>query len=366
MNYEKIWNKVRVHMNILVIGNGFDLAHGLPTSYKEFLKFVLESEDMCSRFQKNGLGAKESASAAAEIKEMIKDNFWINHFEKVSECGENWIDFETEISKVIQEIDAVRKLINEVKRNSMEEVRYYREIENKYLNEKFNLDDALDNPKEIQVIKETLLKDLNRLIHCLEIYLCQYVNQMEIKGKEIVMLKKLQINYVLSFNYTNTFERIYGNCRNDVKYHFIHGKADINNNVDTCNMILGIDEYLTDAKRDSDNEFIEFKKFFQRIYKGTGAEYKKWIHRIEKLRQEFNVAHCDPDEIYILGHSLDVSDRDVLNELLLCPDANVHIIYHNKKALADKIANVVKIIGQDKLIEKSYSENPQIDFIEQK
>ena len=108
-------------MNILVIGNGFDLAHGLPTSYKEFLKFVLESEDMCSRFQKNGLGAKESASAAAEIKEMIKDNFWINHFEKVSECGENWIDFETEISKVIQEIDAVRKLINEARRNPMEE-----------------------------------------------------------------------------------------------------------------------------------------------------------------------------------------------------------------------------------------------------
>ena len=106
-------------MNILVIGNGFDLAHGLPTSYKEFLKFVLESADMCSRFQKNGLGDKESASAVAEIKEMIKDNFWINHFEKVSECGENWIDFETEISKVIQEIDAVRKLINEARRNPM-------------------------------------------------------------------------------------------------------------------------------------------------------------------------------------------------------------------------------------------------------
>ena len=88
-------------MNILVIGNGFDLAHGLPTSYKEFLKFVLESEDMCSRFQKNGLGAKESASAAAEIKEMIKDNFWINHFQKVSECGENWIDFEKEDSMAL-------------------------------------------------------------------------------------------------------------------------------------------------------------------------------------------------------------------------------------------------------------------------
>ena len=27
-------------MNILVIGNGFDLAHGLPTKYRDFLKFV--------------------------------------------------------------------------------------------------------------------------------------------------------------------------------------------------------------------------------------------------------------------------------------------------------------------------------------
>ena len=27
-------------MNILVLGNGFDLAHGLPTKYTDFLKFV--------------------------------------------------------------------------------------------------------------------------------------------------------------------------------------------------------------------------------------------------------------------------------------------------------------------------------------
>lgn len=27
-------------MNILVLGNGFDLAHGLPTKYKDFLDLV--------------------------------------------------------------------------------------------------------------------------------------------------------------------------------------------------------------------------------------------------------------------------------------------------------------------------------------
>ena len=29
-------------MNILVIGNGFDLAHELPTKYTDFLKFCTE------------------------------------------------------------------------------------------------------------------------------------------------------------------------------------------------------------------------------------------------------------------------------------------------------------------------------------
>ena len=27
-------------MNILVLGNGFDLAHGLPTKYADFLEFI--------------------------------------------------------------------------------------------------------------------------------------------------------------------------------------------------------------------------------------------------------------------------------------------------------------------------------------
>ena len=27
-------------MNIIVIGNGFDLAHGLPTKYTDFLEYV--------------------------------------------------------------------------------------------------------------------------------------------------------------------------------------------------------------------------------------------------------------------------------------------------------------------------------------
>lgn len=34
-----------IWMNILIIGNGFDLAHGLPTTYKDFLKFTDKFEE---------------------------------------------------------------------------------------------------------------------------------------------------------------------------------------------------------------------------------------------------------------------------------------------------------------------------------
>mgnify|MGYP001109459362 CR=1 FL=1 len=47
-------------MNILVIGNGFDLAHGLPTTYKDFLRFTAE-------FDKYRQAKKKEVNWHAEI-----------------------------------------------------------------------------------------------------------------------------------------------------------------------------------------------------------------------------------------------------------------------------------------------------------
>lgn len=354
-------------MNILVIGNGFDIAHGLPTSYQQFLSFVTNENDICVKLQGIGLDPKASAIAAKEIEALCVNNYWIEHFQKISNCGENWIDFESEISKVIQKIDSVRKIVDVAQRDTFSQLGNdcLLEIHNKYpdIYVEFGIEKKAGDPELISSIKKNLLDDLNRLIRCLEIYLCQYVNRIDITNKRLEILKTIRVDNVLSFNYTDTFERLYGN--GDIKYHYIHGKADMEHTVENCNMVLGIDEYLRSNEKDTDNEFIEFKKFFQRIYKGTGAEYKSWVHRIKELLKHMPKAQSDPDEIYILGHSLDVSDKDVLQEILMNPYTRIHIIYHNQKALADKIANLVKVIGQDKLIEYTYDENPKIDFIMQ-
>ena len=75
-------------MNLLVLGNGFDLLHGLPTTYKDFIDHL-------------------SLELSNELESLIKDNLWLIHLEKET-IGEGWKDFEKEMSEVIQKLDAIR------------------------------------------------------------------------------------------------------------------------------------------------------------------------------------------------------------------------------------------------------------------
>ncbi len=71
-------------------------------------------------------------------------------------------------------------------------------------------------------------------------------------------------------------------------------------------------------------------------------------------------------DVYIFGHSLDVTDSDVLKEFFTDECFNVHIFYKDKGKEAALIANVVKMIGEDEFIRQINSVPPQIEFIKQK
>ena len=72
--------------------------------------------------------------------------------------------------------------------------------------------------------------------------------------------------------------------------------------------------------------------------------------------------------LYIFGHSLDVTDKDILKSLILNDNAHTTIFYHNEEAHAKQIANLVKVIGQEELIKrtgglyKTNSFQKQVDF----
>lgn len=77
--------------------------------------------------------------------------------------------------------------------------------------------------------------DLNKLIRILEIYLAEYVNIIN-DVEECLDIQGINPDCVLSFNYSNTYERLYGNAKK-IDYNYIHGKADINNTIETNNMV---------------------------------------------------------------------------------------------------------------------------------
>lgn len=54
--------------NILIIGNGFDLYHGLPTRYTDFLFFARNWEKFKSAYDKQQKSGEVSKSGMLEIK----------------------------------------------------------------------------------------------------------------------------------------------------------------------------------------------------------------------------------------------------------------------------------------------------------
>ena len=59
-------------MNILVIGNGFDLAHGLPTKYTDFLKFVEVINQVIEIKNNDDISNLDWRGINQQIKELIK------------------------------------------------------------------------------------------------------------------------------------------------------------------------------------------------------------------------------------------------------------------------------------------------------
>ena len=130
------------------------------------------------------------------------------------------------------------------------------------------------------------------------------------------------------------------------------------------NMVLGIEEYLDEEDRNKKLDFIQFKKYFQRIYKKTGCRYEHWIEDIEKSHIPMGNRELQnyTDNIYIYGHSLDITDKDVLKELILLEKTQISIYYRDEDDFAQKISNLVKLVGQGYLIDKVYGSHPKIKF----
>lgn len=421
-------------MHFLIIGNGFDIAHGFPTTYTEFLSF-------CQAYDKT-VPIFENKALNKEFGSLIKKNIWIKYFLKLTSdspapIGKNWIDFEKELAEIIGVIENrivehgglgmgryhISKYSGGIRIECFKSSRWSKF--EKFLSifdgfEKRTIECVLfaSNVTDETSFLGFLYDQLRKLTRAFEIY-CLKVNAREVKNTivssergtqikaaqqklayftkqaryanennleneaEFMQLKREAIDmyehlmldvrpkdylsmgkfdYVLSFNYTNTYERLYGSDL--TKYCYINGKAQESKEpMNLANLVLGIDDNLVSGKESQCFCCVNFKKYYQRIILKTSSEYKDWLQSESKQLSAVNYVH-------IVGHSLDRTDHDVLYEFFSDKRFRIIVYYYDSRDYEEKVQRVIQLLaskggnGRDELINRARGKNWSIKFID--
>lgn len=339
--------------NLLIIGNGFDLEHDLKTHYTDFFDTI-----------NNNVSSKNEI-ILNNNKYLIEDNhlllYLLEEYKQNKLQGNNWIDIETELKKIITLIEEIRTnnfidninyykgeneytIINKIQSKSSH---YFKNSLSPFISGTFGVNFYKYIKEKYDTSIKTLEKDLNELTDMLRDYLLEQDISNLTKTKDISDID-YKITHVLSFNYTDTFRQLYSDIDDD-KIDFIHGSLNKNN------LVLGINETLTEDTANKIVDTVYFKKYFQRIYKKTDYKYIDWLD------------HVNFDTVYIHGHSLDESDKEILekiiNSVLKKDTSTVKIFYYDEKHYRQEVTNLIKVLGKD-VFQKYYFQN-RIIFIKQ-
>lgn len=286
--------------------------------------------------------------------DFIGDNKMIELDKQIRQCKTTISKYETELSTKRSQyntnkpkVDALFKSVQEYEKSGMQ---HFRSV---------NVKGNSPRPEWVKLSSElnSLNGEIKRAFDMQQSY-TKELSDLQAQYIEWRILREEKIDSVLSFNYTNTFLARYGIP--GIKYCNIHGVAQFDEK--NTNMILGIDETLQPQEADKNFAFVKLKKYFQRIFYKTGAEYRDWLKTIK-----------DPTNVYILGHSLGATDHEVLREFFNLTNKNANgdplvritVFYHDEESKINAIERVIEIIGKNKLVDRVHGNNWSVRFLKQ-
>ena len=205
-------------MKILVLGNGFDLDHNLPTGYKDFLHFCLyivnsqESSEMyyekLNTTQKGYVKKLEQKSSIKkQFLDLLKNNHLLSYFNFcLEQQGNNWIDLEREIKNIVYEFELIEE---EYLSSKMIWYPTNGDHRSHQLINKLGLNEIVSegiNEISLNNIHSVLQKSLMNFCKALEIYIVDFINKTSINGvapnKELFSFKIILIySFILSLPY---------------------------------------------------------------------------------------------------------------------------------------------------------------------
>lgn len=383
---------------LLVIGNGFDRAHSMNTSYSDILKFIWTRlytnyinnisigylnnqyppksifqsppQDIRDKFiskwkryldgprEESGKTSENLEKSRQELKNLRKeyedkihqairentDNLILFITEYTLKFGNIWLSYFT---KVTDNHD--RRLGNGWIDFEEEIGRVVRTIENSLLNRakaedmyiSESLTDAISDVLSNDVeLKERLLPIIkfDFLVFSLWMEEALKVEDGQLNSREKIKMIEEEapnIEGVISYNYTHT-PKLY-NLGDKVQ--FIHGE------LGRHNLVLGTSETLEDEVADEFVECAYFKKKYQLIR----------YHLGNKFKTVFSNGPDDKWDAIIYGHSLTPADKYSLGWLFTEDDnglfashiETITIYYYDDFSYDQQIANLIALIGQE-------------------
>ena len=349
---------------LVIIGNGFDMAHGLKTSYMDFINWYLEqrlnallterspiSEDCLCRLEirinsnytnwylffysnysfRNTITGKWNRPPSAIIRG-FKDNtntFSVTYspfFERIMKSFETkrWVDIENDYYEILKNCIKDSNYNNKVKELN-QELDFLRNELVKYLA-------TIKCEESIPDIWEKIKDDL-------------YFGDVSTEGKrqirndqknledKLFPPEHLPIDYtmLLSFNYTETAEMYKGD---NIGTNYIHGKLDHPEHI-----IFGygdeLDKDYPNLRDKNDNELLKNVKSVKYL---ETSNYRRMLDFIDSA----------PFQVLIMGHSCGNSDRTLLNTVFEHENCiSIKPYYHQWEDGNDNYLEIVQNISRN-------------------
>lgn len=364
---------------IILIGNGFDLAHGLKTSYADFIDWYWK--EWGKRLLHSNSKAEEDAFGFFKLKSTVPEPDWGMAFAY-------FFQNEQRPGKAFNEIEAVELAMHNTSSCTfVEKSVFFKEIckqlENKgwvdienvfysYLSagviEPKVINDDLDYLREKLVeylsdiqkgitedaIKEGIKEKINAPFDENDIAVSAMTPDIKMQFERNRYTKSQTFpekTLLLTFNYTNTADLYQKYVKNCTVNH-IHGALSDPNSV-----IFGygdeLDEHYKDIENKNDNEYLRNIKSIKYL---EAHNYRDLLNFIESA----------PYQVFIMGHSCGNSDRTMLNTLFEhknCISIKPFFYINNKRKdnyidLAQNISRnfTDKKLMRDRVVNKTFCE----------
>lgn len=305
---------------LIIIGNGFDLAHGLKTSFKDFIEDYFHH--VLINIKSNFNHKDQLLSIATEITfSDLNKNFTPSEAFKIIRSLMNHPRI-----VIREESDLLKNIYNEIDEKTWVdiEVIFFKMLKNSSKNKerviKLNLE--MDFLKKL--LKEYLIKEYERInveiISKIKNQFKEKLRTWETQPNTLSGDKDIKSICVLNFNYTNTPELYLKDIKGIMSKHIqIHGSLK-GNDISSQGLVFGFgdeldEEYLKFENLENDDLFEHIKSF-------------KYL-QFQNYRNLLDFIESKPFQVHVYGHSLGLSDRTLLNTIFENENCiSIKLFYH--------------------------------------